>query len=144
MVCNVEGPNTEHQEHLGEMIQRTARVIESLLGNIDAGRLFVEQGGVEAMLLLYELPNLNPGFGTHSPLHAVTSALRILAQHHAKALAKLLAESLGARLVIMEQEALVGFSGSAWVFCIKSNSLELERIASSTVWDRSCFLMSRR
>lgn len=92
------------------MIQRTARVIESLLGNVEAGRLFVQQGGVQSMLLLYELPNLNPGFGTHSPLHAVTSALRILAQHHARAFAKLLAESLGSRLIVMEQEALVSSS----------------------------------
>lgn len=89
------------------MIQRTARVIESLLGNVEAGRLFVEQGGVGAMLLLYELPNLNTGFSSHSPLHAVTSALRILAQHHARAFAKQLAEALGNRLIVMEQEALV-------------------------------------
>ncbi len=89
------------------MIQRTARVIESLLGNVDAGRLFVEKNGVNTMLQLYELPNLNPGLGTHSPLHAVTSALRILAQHHARAFAKQLAEALGRRLIQMEQEALV-------------------------------------
>ena len=82
-------------------------MIESLLGNIEAGRLFVQQGGVQAMLLLYELPNLSPGFGTHSPLHAVTSALRILAQHHARAFAKQLADALGSRLIMMEQEALV-------------------------------------
>ena len=97
----------EAPEHLGDMVLKTARVIESLLGNVEAGRMFVQQGGVQSMLLLYELPNLNPGLSAHSPLHAVTSALRILAQHHARAFAKLLADALGARLIVMEQEALV-------------------------------------
>jgi len=97
----------ESGQHLGEMIQRTARVIEALLGNTECGQLFVQRGGVASMLLLYELPRLVPSFGSHSPLHAVTSALRILAQHHAKQLAKLLAAALDSRLKVMDVEARV-------------------------------------
>jgi hypothetical protein len=107
LVGLVAASQSESGQHLGEMIQRTARVIEALLGNTECGQLFVQRGGVASMLLLYELPRLVPSFGSHSPLHAVTSALRILAQHHAKQLAKLLAAALDSRLKVMDIEARV-------------------------------------
>ena len=104
----------ERAQQLGEMIQRTARVLEAQLGNMESTRLFVQRGGVQALLPLYELPLLEPSFGSHSPLHALTSALRALAQTPSqKHISKLLAAALQSRLKVMRPMAEVRLSSHA-------------------------------
>jgi len=84
------------------------------------------------MLLLYELPRLAPSFGGHSPLHAATAALRILAQHHAKQLAKLLSAALDSRLNIMDSEARV----SNFYSVLLSSDLLWGHVLSSAIQGR--------
>lgn len=100
-------PGAEVGQQLGEMVQRTARVLDALFGNNDTSRLFVHRGGVNSLLQLYDLPKLAPSFGSHSPLHAVTAALRMLAQGHAKHISKYIAVHLRRRLASMRRLAEV-------------------------------------
>ena len=95
--------------YLPECITHTAKLLESMFSNHDTCQKFVQQGGVECLLQLYQLPKLPPTFGSSSASHSLLATFRALTVHSASDIASRLQPALASHIQVTLANAKVCF-----------------------------------
>ncbi|EFJ18137.1 ubiquitin-protein ligase, UPL1 [Selaginella moellendorffii] len=104
-----ETSSSTAESSLSEYINNSVRLLETVLQNADTSKLFIEKGGIEALLQLYTLPDLPVSFGGSSTAHNMSVTFRAFPPQHAatltKSVCKVLREDLKVTLALLESIA---------------------------------------
>jgi hypothetical protein len=78
-----------------------ARMLEPVLSNSEASRVFVEHGGADVLLKLHQLPKLTPAFNFSSASHSLLSVFRALSGTHGQAIAGPSKDAVATQLAVL-------------------------------------------
>jgi hypothetical protein len=113
--------------HVAECVMHSSRMLETMLGNPNFARVFIQESGPQLLLRLYTLKHMPVTFGSSAASHALLSAIRACTQSHAHLVVQHVVEALAEQLRVALLLGMVSRWASHRVLAVMLETLHLIR-----------------